>query len=52
MPARFANAAAPALFGLMLEWWGMAALGFTAWLGVAAILALLLLSRASGPGRR
>ena len=51
MPARFANAAAPALFGLMLDWWGMAALGVTAALGLAAMLALRALSRSSVPER-
>lgn len=45
IPARFASAAAPALFGLMLEWWGVGALGFTAALGVMAMFALLTLRR-------
>lgn len=45
IPARFAAAAAPALFGLMLEWWGVAAMGFTAALGVAAVAALMVLWR-------
>ena len=45
VPARFASAAAPALFGLMLERFGMAAMGFTAALGLAAIAALLVLAR-------
>ena len=52
IPARFSAAAAPALFGLMLEWWGVAAMGFTAGLGLAAMAALLVLSRAGpSPGR-
>lgn len=45
IPARFSAAAAPALFGLMMEWWGVAALGFTAALGLAAMAALLILRR-------
>lgn len=55
IPARFASAAAPALFGVMLEAWGVAALGFTAALGVAAMVALVVLGRltaASAPAPR
>ncbi len=45
VPARFASAAAPVLFGLLLERFGVAAMWFTAGLSLAAILALVLLSR-------
>jgi MFS family permease len=42
-PARIGQAAAPVLFALMMEWWGVYALGFTMALGVAGLLALLAL---------
>ncbi|ODT14346.1 MAG: hypothetical protein ABS35_35020 [Kaistia sp. SCN 65-12] len=44
MPARFAQAAAPFLFALVIGWLGAGALLVTAGLGVAALAALLLLS--------
>ena len=45
VPARFAAAAAPVLFGLLLERFGVAAMGFTAALSLGAIAALLILAR-------
>jgi predicted MFS family arabinose efflux permease len=53
IPARFSAAAAPVLFGVLLEGFGVAAMGFTAALSVLAMLALVVLSRAaSATGRR
>jgi len=43
LPARLAQALAPWLFGVLLDRWGTAALGFTAVLGVMALAALLML---------
>jgi len=45
VPARFAAAAAPVLFGLLLERFGMAAMWFTAALSLAAIASLAILAR-------
>lgn len=45
VPARFASAAAPVLFGLLLERFGVAALWFTAALSLAAIASLAILAR-------
>lgn len=43
VPARFAQAAAPWLFGLCVERWGAGAIALSAALGLAAFAALLLL---------
>jgi len=48
MPARLAQAAAPFLFGVALDRWGVAALWLTVVLGLSAFVALMLLPR----GRR
>ena len=45
MPARVAQAAAPVLFGLALDRWGLQALWLTLALGLSALAALLLLRR-------
>ena len=45
VPARFAAAAAPVLFGLLLERFGVAAMWFTAALSLAAIASLAILAR-------
>lgn len=45
VPARFAQALAPWLFGLLIDRWGAGALGFSAALGLAAFVVLLLLPR-------
>ncbi len=45
VPARFAAAAAPVLFGLLLERFGVAAMAFTAALSLAAIMCLVILAR-------
>ena len=53
IPARFSAAAAPVLFGLLLERFGVAAMGFTAALSMLAMAALLILARtASAPAPR
>ncbi len=44
-PARIAQALAPWLFGILLDRWGVRAMAFTAALGLAAFVALLLLPR-------
>jgi hypothetical protein len=48
VPARFAQAAAPWLFGLCLERWGGGAIAVSAALGLAAFVALFLLPREAG----
>ncbi len=45
VPARVAQALSPWLFGLLLDRWGVRAMAFTAALGLAAFVALLLLPR-------
>ncbi len=45
MPARLAQAAAPFLFGLALERWGVGALWLSALLGLCTFVALMLLPR-------
>ena len=45
LPARFAQAAAPFLFGLALQRWGAGALWLSGALGLSAVAALLLLPR-------
>jgi predicted MFS family arabinose efflux permease len=45
VPARVAQALAPWLFGILLDRWGIAAMGLTAALGLAAFVALLMLPR-------
>jgi len=42
-PARIAQAAAPFVFGVLLDYFGVAALGFSAGLGLAGFAALMLL---------
>ncbi|MEO8525157.1 MAG: MFS transporter [Caldimonas sp.] len=48
VPARVAQALSPWLFGILLDRWGVGALGFTAALGLAAFGALLLLPKPVG----
>ena len=45
VPARFAAAAAPLLFGLLLERFGVGAMWFTAALSLAAIASIAILAR-------
>lgn len=51
VPARIAQALAPWVFGLCLEWWGTGALWVSSALGLLAFCALMLL-RGGGSGRR
>ncbi|HEY6510811.1 MAG TPA: MFS transporter [Burkholderiaceae bacterium] len=51
LPARFAQAAAPWLFGLCMERWGAGAIVLTAALGLAAFVALWLLPRQAPEAR-
>lgn len=44
-PARMAQALSPFLFGVMLEYWGFAALWISAFLGLISFMALQLLGR-------
>ena len=43
VPARLAQAGAPALFALGMEWWGLGALGITAGAGMLAAVLLLVM---------
>ena len=49
LPARFAQALAPLLFGLALDAWGVNALWLTSALGAAAFGALMLLRPPPSP---
>jgi hypothetical protein len=47
VPARFAQAAAPFFFALLIEWYGISALYFSIALGLAGFCALIILSPTS-----
>lgn len=48
-PARIAQAAAPLLFGLLIDWWGIAALFVSAGLSLCALASLWLVRKESDP---